>query len=452
MELVIASPHFSELHRRLFSYAPEEAAAFLATEPANGRLLVRSFHVFAPTDLDRKEVGGIVVDEDAHVRELAAIKQGGHAVVEVHTHPGSGRYADFSPYDDNELPAFAGYVQNKLPGRPFGALVLAEEAYAGRAWTAARVPTALSLRAVGEMAANPEWVRKNGADTPDPSFDRQIRALGPVGQRNLSALRVAVVGLGGTGSQVVQQLAHLGVRSFVLVDDDRVDPTNVPRLAGVAWWDGVLRRRKAAVARRTIRRLARRATVVTTGTLRRLESLRAIASADLIIGCVDNDGARLILSELAAAHLVPYLDIGVGIEGDGDDRSIGGRVSFYLPGEACLACADELDFSEAAEDLEAEALRSIRVKRGYARERAVEPALMPLNTVLVGAAMIELLAFATGVRSVIPFQRYDAVRSRIIRQRVEPNEDCAVCRPAFAMGDRHRIDRYAITKQKSGKG
>jgi hypothetical protein len=51
----------------------------------------------------------------------------------------------------------------------------------------------------------------------------------------------------------------------------------------------------------------------------------------VIIGCVDNDGARLVMSELAAANLVPYLDIGVGIEGEAPSESMGGRVSFCLP-------------------------------------------------------------------------------------------------------------------------
>src|SRR5438132_32011 len=66
-------------------------------------------------------------------------------------------------------------------------------------------------------------------------FDRQVRAPGPTGQARLRALRVAIVGLGGTGSQVVQQLAHLGVRSFVLIEDDRVEESNLPRLAGATW-------------------------------------------------------------------------------------------------------------------------------------------------------------------------------------------------------------------------
>jgi hypothetical protein len=69
---------------------------------------------------------------------------------------------------------------------------------------------------------------------------------------------------------------------------------------------------------------------------------------------------------------------------------------------------------------------------------------MPLNTVLVGAAMIELLAYVTGVRPVTPFLRYDALAAQIIRQNVERNDGCPICVPAYAMGTRHRIERYAL--------
>jgi hypothetical protein len=143
--------------------------------------------------------------------------------------------------------------------------------------------------------------------------------------------------------------------------------------------------------------------------------------------------------------LPPYLDLGVGIEPrDGKTALIGGRISFHLPGDACLACADELDFAEAAEDLESEATRRIRVERGYARDRRIEPALMPLNTVIVGLGMIELLAYTTGVRPVTPFTRYDATSTKTQQSNVEINRECPVCRPAHALGPRQALDRYTL--------
>lgn len=443
MEVVVSARHFAELHQGLLARAPSESAAFLAVRWSGSRGYVRSFHVFSDHDLNSGGFGELTIDEAAQVRELAAIKRAGLGAVEVHTHPGSNEHVGFSVYDEEQLPDFARYVQRKMPGRPFAAFVFGRRSYEGRVWTKdGQQP--LHLRVVGQALDIPEWLSGTGSALVEPRYDRQIRALGADGQRRLGSLRVGVVGLGGTGGQVVQQLAHLGVRTFVLVDDDVVEHTNLPRLAGATWWDPLLRRKKTWIASRTIRRIARRALVRRIGNLRTEEALQSLRRVDVIIGCVDNDGARLILSELTAAYLIPYLDLGVGVEDRADEHSMGGRVSFYLPGGPCLACADELDFQEAAEDLESEHLRNIRMERGYARDRRIEPALMPLNGVIVSEGLLELLAFATGFRRVLPFTRHDALTGQVRRSNVETDPECPVCLPAYAMGNRQHMDRYAI--------
>lgn len=443
MELRVATPQLIELHRTMLAAAPEESAAFVCAEPSGDRLLLRSFRVFGRHEI---EAGGgpLQIGEAVQAEALAAVKRAGHTLIEVHTHPGSGDAVRFSSFDLEELPAFARYVRCKMPGRAFGALVLGERGSQGLMW-AGEQPTELKLRAVGEVRSQPDWMLAlPDGRTVQTRYDRHVRALGPDGQRRLGALRVGVVGLGGTGSQVVQQLAHLGVRDFYLVDSDRVDRTNLPRLAGASWRDGILHTRKTTVARRLVRRIGRRSQVHAFGDLRCSEALSALRTVDIIVGCVDNDGARLILSELAAAHLVPLLDIGVAIERTGDLAILGGRVSFYLPGSPCLACADEIDFAEAAEDLESEELRGIRIARGYASDRGVEPALMPLNTVCVGLGMTEFLAFVTGFRRVQPFARYDARNQRVTPISAELNSDCPVCQTAHGMGDRQGLERFVV--------
>lgn len=72
---------------------------------------------------------------------------------------------------------------------------------------------------------------------------------------------------------------------------------------------------------------------------------------------------------------------------------------------------------------------------------------MPLNTVIVGLGMIELLAFATGLRSVAPFTRYNALTGTVTRCNVAIDEDCPVCRPAHALGSRQKIERYALEQE-----
>jgi hypothetical protein len=444
MQLLVPAERLATLTRDLLALSPEEGAAFLSVQESGERLVLRTHRVFQRSELEAGEFGELTLTEAAQLDGLSEIKRSGCGLVEVHTHPLSTRNVRFSDFDEAQLPLFARYFCNKMPGRKFGSLVIGMHGYDGRAWLGDSFEE-LELRPIGEKIKLPQWANSRPLNGyADHTYDRQVRALGAAGQRALSTLKVAVVGLGGTGSQVAQQLAHLGVAELMLIDDDRVEASNLPRLAGTTWWDALFHRKKSTVARRQARRLRRDIRLTTAGNLRSSNALTLLSNVDLIVGCVDNDGARLVLTELAAAHLIPYLDIGVGIDREDDRPEIGGRVAFYVPGGPCLACADELDFFEAAEDLEDTAAHAIRMVRGYARDREVEPALMPLNTVLVGLAMTEALAYVTGVRSIVPFFRYDLLGSRIVTQNVERAYDCVVCGPASGMGDAHGINRYVL--------
>lgn len=56
-----------------------------------------------------------------------------------------------------------------------------------------------------------------------------LAGLGETGQRRLAAAHVAVVGVGGLGSPVIQALAAAGVGTLTVIDDDTVDATNLQR-------------------------------------------------------------------------------------------------------------------------------------------------------------------------------------------------------------------------------
>ena len=83
--------------------------------------------------------------------------------------------------------------------------------------------------------------------------DRQIRAFGEDGQRAIQALRVAIIGLGGTGSVVARQLAHIEVRRFLLIDPRALDETNLNRVVGARRSE--IGRPKVHIARRIIKQV-----------------------------------------------------------------------------------------------------------------------------------------------------------------------------------------------------
>ena len=60
-------------------------------------------------------------------------------------------------------------------------------------------------------------------------FSRTELLIGKEGIEKLNKSKVAVFGLGGVGSYVVEGLARAGIGKFILVDNDKVDLTNINR-------------------------------------------------------------------------------------------------------------------------------------------------------------------------------------------------------------------------------
>jgi ThiF family len=65
-----------------------------------------------------------------------------------------------------------------------------------------------------------------------PAYDRQARLFGDRDQDLLRHAKVGVIGAGGVGSLVIEQLARLGVGWLLITDPDRIDITNLPRVVG----------------------------------------------------------------------------------------------------------------------------------------------------------------------------------------------------------------------------
>ncbi|MFW2535218.1 ThiF family adenylyltransferase [Legionella sp. 28fT52] len=60
-------------------------------------------------------------------------------------------------------------------------------------------------------------------------YKRQIAVIGEEGQKLISDAIIMIVGLGGIGSPVAQYLAASGIGKLILVDDDKVDLSNLHR-------------------------------------------------------------------------------------------------------------------------------------------------------------------------------------------------------------------------------
>ena len=275
-------------------------------------------------------------------------------------------------------------------------------------------------------------------------FDRQVRFFGRDGQERLAAASVAVVGVGGLGSHVVQQLAFLGVRAITPIDAQELDLTNSNRLVGVREDDPIPGTRKVDIAERTAK-LIDSAIVVDTvfDSFVSTGGFAAIAGADYVFGCLDSEGARLVLTELCAAYAKPYVDVSSEIL-PGDPIDYGGQVCISWSGNGCLICMNVLNSAEAAVDLAGPEERRRQAEiYGIPLEQLDQtgPSVVSINGAVASLAVTEFMLGVTRIRK--PSRPLTYRRTGKVTVSTEaPAPDCYYCKGIWGTGDRADVQRY----------
>lgn len=181
-------------------------------------------------------------------------------------------------------------------------------------------------------------------------YDRQ-NFLGDDSDERLARATIGFVGLGGGGSHVVQQCAHIGIGGYVCVDPDIVEDSNLNRLVGATSADADARHPKAAVAERVVRSLVKKPRF--TGLVSKWQdATEALAECDIIVGGVDSYRERSELEAFCRRLMIPNIDMGMDVHDFGGHHAIGGQVILSSPGTPCLWCLGVL--TEAGLELEAQ--------------------------------------------------------------------------------------------------
>lgn len=333
------------------------------------------------------------------VQLLARAERDGLQLGIAHSHPRGP--ARFSVQDDRNEAELVRLAQNRNGDRALlPSLLIAEGQFvAGRVWLSP--DTVIDFSQARTVGGNWRIIffAEEQVGT-DPALARQELALGANFNRLMRQLRVGVVGAGGTGSPLLQQLARMGVGRIAIFDPDHVEYSNLNRLYGATRNDAEQAVKKVDVARREIERMGLGTEIATFDNWIGAEECRdALKSMDLIFGCTDDHDGRLLLNRLAYYYLIPVIDIGLalrvierhGIPGLDAD----GRVTVLEPGSVCLVCRRVVNASIAAE----EALRrndpeeyEHRKAEAYVRgEGNPSPAVISFTTSVATMAVEELI-------------------------------------------------------------
>jgi molybdopterin/thiamine biosynthesis adenylyltransferase len=144
-------------------------------------------------------------------------------------------------------------------------------------------------------------------------YARQIilKEIGGAGQRRLKGATVAVIGAGGIGSPALAYLAGAGIGRLRVIDDDRVDLSNLQRQILFHTIDeGQAKAERAAAAIRHHNPHVAAEPVVTRITAASAPAL--LTGADVVLDGCDNFATRLAVADAALALRIPLVSAAVG--------------------------------------------------------------------------------------------------------------------------------------------
>jgi hypothetical protein len=345
------------------------------------------------------------------------------ALLKIHSHP--GYYPHFSRVDDaadrDLFPTIYSWLDDDLPH--MSAIMLPTESGSAGGEIIARVVTRQgNFIPVNLVAVAGDSLRLwHSVDTqPDRAshpkeFEAKSRQFfGEETFNRLKRLSIGIVGISGTGSPLVEQLARLGVGRLVLVDPDVVKEKNLNRILNTTHADATAQRLKVEVVADAIRAMGLGTDVVALPqTLVDGEVMRVLAECDVLFGCMDSAEGRYYLNRLATFYNIPYFDLGVRLDADGlgGVSYVCGSVHSLQPDGSSLIGRGMVSMDAVqAEGLARRSPEEYERQRhdGYIRNVHVErPAVITINMQIAAMAANEFLA------RLHPYRRVD-------------NADCAI--------------------------
>lgn len=329
-------------------------------------------------------------------------------IIDVHTHPFCMDSVAFSGVDDRDEKNFTNWLNEHFDDIHYASLVLSRSDYMARRWLMKKGHPQQEPASVKTQTLSENWpdVRKGKMGTtrlealtdPDKGFlARSTLALGVDVIRQITqGQSIVVIGLGGLGSVIAENLIHTGFQTLHLIDPDQVESTNLNRIVGAYKTDAEAGNYKVHAVKRHLQNINPDSLVTTHATgVENAATHALMATADWIIVATDNHASRAMAQRLSLRYGVPLLNTGVNISVDsGTMTDMSGEVILVRYGDGfCLNCLGRINSTRvAAEENRKSIVGEELVKRGYVTGETVrEPAVKTLNSIIGSLAVEQLL-------------------------------------------------------------
>lgn len=325
------------------------------------------------------------------------------SLITIHSHPiGEARFSATDDRNDREvLSSVSGWFDD---GRPHGAAVMA----AGGTIAARTLDGTGTFRVVDTVAVVGDEIKSWKARAASSVLSHEVRLRQTFGRGTLDflrGLRAGVVGCSGTGSILIELLSRNGVGELVIVDDDTLDALNLNRVVNGVAEDAARKRPKVLALKEAVERIGIGTVVHAYESATDSGSVvKALVDCDVIFGCVDSAFGRYHLDCLASAYLIPYFDVGVNLDADGDGGIFSAdAVAHYVhPGGSSLLSRGAYTMDQVTAELwrraDPEYYNQQRLAGYLQAVGDDEPAVISLNMQAACLAFNDFLARVTGFR------------------------------------------------------
>lgn len=350
-------------------------------------------------------------------------------VIDVHTHPFAPNQVSFSSIDDRDEEKFMAYLDEKFPQVHYLSIVLSQQSYDARAWEIKDgEPRYYSVPIRTQVASENISQSNVVSHTTLPDQEVMARTILALGTDTMSELTsncsIVIIGVGGLGSAIAENLVHMGFNNLVLVDHDIVEKTNLNRIVGAKYEDAEKKCPKVEAMKRHLDDIIPTLSISTIE--RDIEDVASdaeidsrIAEASFIVVATDNHLSRLKAQELAFRYFIPLVSAGVNITVEESKvTNYSGSVILARMGDRiCLSCLGILDPMEISYEKNRENMIGEHfVKKGYVTGEDIKhPAVKTLNAVLASLAVEEIVNLFSNRRATNNYLEYDDTNGPSIR-------------------------------------
>mmetsp|Transcript_46091 Transcript_46091/g.87940 ORF Transcript_46091/g.87940 Transcript_46091/m.87940 type:complete len:447 (-) Transcript_46091:325-1665(-) len=282
------------------------------------------------------------------------------------------------------------------------------------------VNTAL-VQVAPEISSRParDKIDKMSAEVKDDNPYSRLMALQRMGivdnYEEIRAKTVAIVGIGGVGSVAAEMMTRCGVGGLLLYDYDSVELANMNRLffrpeqAGMTKTDAAIQ--TLADINPDVKLEGYTSNICTVdgfdGFIKSLKGRDGKSRVDLILSCVDNYEARMVVNQAALEMDQVWMESGVS------EDAVSGHIQLLLPGEtACFECAPPLVVASGIDE------------KTLKREGVCAASLPTTMGIVAGMLVQNTLKFLLKFGTVSRYLGYSAMKDFFPTMEMKPNVEC----------------------------